>query len=148
MGGGGDERPGRRRLRAAGGDVDDDGQRRVQECLHDVAHRVHAPARGVDAEDDGVCAALRRLVDGAGGVAGHSRADGAVDVGDEHLATPAALPLGEGGRAWGGGQEQGERRADAQGARPTAHGRVSAALGAVAQASPVPVIAASPRVFA
>ena len=72
-------------------------------------------------------AALHCLVDRAGGVGGHSRADGAVDVGDDHLAARAVLSLGEDGGAWGGGEQQGERRADAQGAYPAPHRGTSAA---------------------
>ena len=93
VGGHGDDDPGRGRPRPGGCDIDDDGQRGVQDPLGDVPHRQIQAARRIETDDQPFRTALRGLIDALDDVFGNGRGDGGADrdhIEDRRLLAPPA----------------------------------------------------------
>ena len=74
------EEAGRRRVGAAGGDIDDDGYRRRQNGLDDVARGIDQAPGCMQLDQDGIGIGLPGLLNCARNVLGADRLDGVVDL--------------------------------------------------------------------
>ena len=75
----GDDDPGRGRPRPGRSDIDDDGDRGVQDPLGDVPHRQIQAARRIETDDQPLRTALGRFTDALDDVFGNGRGDGGAD---------------------------------------------------------------------